>query len=163
MMMCGTAWSSSSDLILTAGYGQGQKDIGIYRLGVRTPIHWDALEKISPALELQGALAFTHWRVSSNDNASGICLAPVFYYVFRDFHPDFQPYIEGGIGVAWIDDYTVGGRNLSSNFQFEDRLGLGIRYKSLDLNFRYLHYSNASIVEPNDGIDIWMSSLAWSF
>jgi lipid A 3-O-deacylase len=46
---------------------------------------------------------------------------------------------------------------------FEDRIGVGIRIKNMDLNFRYMHYSNAGFKEPNDGIDIFIGTLAWYF
>ena len=54
-------------------------------------------------------------------------------------------------------------RILSTNFQFEDRIGAGVRIGFLDVNFRYMHYSNASIKDPNHGIDIFIFTTAVQF
>lgn len=87
----------------------------------------------------------------------------MFQYLFNTGIKGCIPYIEGGIGVACINDYYIDGRNLSSNLLLEDRLGGGLRFNNFDLNFRYMHYSNASLKEPNDGIDIFIGTISWLF
>jgi len=90
-------------------------------------------------------------------------LSPVFQYVFHTGNATWYPYIEAGVGAACLDDYTINDRDLSSNFQFEDRVGAGIRINNMDISFRYMHYSNAALKVPNDGIDILIGTLAWHF
>lgn len=161
-LFIGPAAASSSRVGLAASFGVSKDDINIYRLAVNTPVKSNWLKRISPNLELKAELAYTLWDDHSQ-KVHGIAIAPVFYYVFKGLHPRIHPYIEGGIGGAWIDDYTINCRNLSTNLQFEDRVGVGIRYGALDVNFRYMHYSNASLKTPNHGIDIFMSTLSWAF
>lgn len=55
---------------------------------------------------------------------------------------------------------------MSTHFLFEDRIGFGIEIgteSKHDLNFKYLHYSNADIKKPNQGTDIFMFSYIYSF
>jgi lipid A 3-O-deacylase len=33
----------------------------------------------------------------------------------------------------------------------------------LDIKFGYMHYSNADLASPNDGIDIWIGTVGWRF
>jgi len=68
--------------------------------------------------------------------------------------------------VALISDQEIARRDLSSTFQFEGRIGVGLRFgqqQQRDINFRFLHYSNAGISRPNDGIDIFMLSYGYAF
>ena len=65
--------------------------------------------------------------------------------------------------MAYLEEYHIADRNLSTNFQFEDRIGVGMKIGFFDLKFRYMHYSNASIIEPNNGIDIWMFTTSIDF
>ncbi len=94
---------------------------------------------------------------------NAVALSPVFQYTFHTGSAVWYPYIEAGVGVAYLDDYTINNRNLSSNLLFEDRIGVGVRIKNIDISFRYMHYSNAGLKEPNDGIDILIGTLAWYF
>ena len=65
-------------------------------------------------------------------------------------------YGEFGIGISFIDDTLFAGKNISTHYQFEDRIGIGYefgknyRYK---IALRYFHYSNGGIKKPNPGLD----------
>lgn len=66
--------------------------------------------------------------------------------------------IEGefGIGVALLDDTEFAGKDVSTHYQFEDRLGIGTYWgknKEYRLSLRYIHYSNAGFKKPNPGLD----------
>ena len=65
-----------------------------------------------------------------------------------------KPYIEYGLGTALISDTVIGDRDLSTNFHFKNQLGLGLKMKWGEFFVRASHLSNASLVQPNDGIDI---------
>ncbi|MGB7061423.1 MAG: acyloxyacyl hydrolase [Candidatus Zixiibacteriota bacterium] len=95
-----------------------------------------------------------------------IAYSPVFTYSFAGPTEIVSPYIEGGIGISLLSDKMISGRDLSTYFQFEDRIGVGLRIGRThihDLNVRYMHYSNASIKQPNDGIDMLMISYSCYF
>lgn len=107
-------------------------------------------------------LSYNRWECGGED-VNAVALSPVFQYVFYTGNATWYPYIEAGVGVAYLDDYTINDRNLSSNLLFEDRVGAGIRIENVDISFRYMHYSNAGLKGSNDGIDILIGTLAWFF
>ena len=71
------------------------------------------------------------------------------------------PYAELGVGLSWLTQTEIQGRVLSLHFQFEDKIGLGMRFgkkQQYDLALRAYHYSNASIKRPNSGVNLAMMS-----
>lgn len=163
ILLSGTAGAKDlSGYGVSLGYGQSKDDIDIYRVGLLRD--WDVRWLENPTGYVTGyfELSYNRWE-TDEETINGVALSPVFQYAFNTDIPEFYPYVEGGIGAAYIDDYFIKDRNLSSNLHFEDRIGVGIRFHQLDLRFIYLHYSNGSLKEPNDGIDILMGTLSWSF
>tara|TARA_R110002051_G_scaffold320598_2_gene406224 strand:+ start:7517 stop:8050 length:534 start_codon:yes stop_codon:yes gene_type:complete len=97
--------------------------------------------------------AYTYWE--GGDEASGahsLSFSPVLVYQFHGQR--FQPFVEFGIGVALFSKTDVGERDMGSAFHFEDRLGAGVVLPGGSrLGVRAIHYSNAGIKQPNDGIE----------
>lgn len=63
-------------------------------------------------------------------------------------------YIEAGVGVAVFSRTRVEDNNIGQAFQFEDRLGFGLRFVGRrEVGIRAAHYSNAVISSNNDGIE----------
>ena len=93
----------------------------------------------------------------------GAAFSPVFTCNFGSAGRGRYAYMEGGVGIAAISELEMGRRELSSHLLFEDRLGVGLRAGALDVNFRYMHCSNAGLVPPNDGIDILILTVAYKF
>lgn len=144
----------------TLSIGKSKDGTGIYRIGVRKGfgVQWakNELGYASGYFELSA----NYWS-KRDENNFGIALSPVLTYTV-DFWK-IKPYVEGGIGVSLWSKTKINGRDLSTNFLFEDRVGAGLRYGNFDLSFRYMHYSNAGIKHPNNGIDIFISSITYSF
>ena len=155
---------------VTLNYGQSNESIHIYRLGLRKEFSYDPeyFDFVRLLGYFEGSLNYWHGKY---DDSYGIAFSPVFTYHFSI--PDIpyiptvpetvKPYIEGGIGVSLFLETLVDGRDLSSSFLFEDRIGIGLQFKEWDFSFRYLHYSNANIEKPNNGIDIFMGSVSYRF
>ncbi len=163
MMLFDIAGAEPHKLGVSAGYGQSKDNIDVFRFGIQKPFSSQWFVSRAGALSGYFELSYNRWD-QSNDTTHGVGLSPVFAYYFKPVCPKgIIPYIEGGIGVAYIDEYRIGGRNLSSNFQFEDRIGIGVLFNRLDIKFGYMHYSNANLESPNDGIDMWLGTLAWRF
>lgn len=75
-------------------------------------------------------------------------------------------YAEGGIGARYLSGTTLGGKRLSTRFQFGDHIGFGYRFGpkgAFDLAYRYQHLSNADIKRPNDGLDFHQLRLQYWF
>lgn len=147
---------------LSFGYGEADPDIDIYRVGIKKDFWAEWLETRVGYVSGYFELSFNHWEHDDTD-INGVGFSPVFVYYFGDKNNLIRPYIEGGIGVSWINQTTIADRDMSTQFQFEDRIGAGVRWGFIDLNFRYMHYSNASIKQPNHGIDILMFTTSIQF
>ena len=156
------AVAQDSGFGVSLGTGQSKDNIDFHRVGLvkKWDVQW--LENRTGYVDGYLELSFNRWNYNG-DKINGIALSPVFQYAFNPYKKDWYPYLEGGVGVAYLDSYMINGRDLSSNLQFEDRIGAGFRFKKLDLSFRYMHYSNASLKGANDGIDIFMGSFTWFF
>lgn len=145
------------------GYGQSTDNIDVFRLGFQKSFSSRWFDSRTGALSGYFELSYNWWD-KSGDTTHGVGFSPVFAYYFNPgSHWPVIPYIEGGIGVAYINDYRIAGRNLSSNFQFEDRIGIGIVMDRMDIKLGYMHYSNAGLAGPNEGIDILIGTVTWQF
>ncbi|MBW0149241.1 acyloxyacyl hydrolase [Marinobacter arenosus] len=93
---------------------------------------------------------------------TSLALSPVMQWPLFGDHDSL--FLEAGIGLALIDFIQIAGHDLSSHFQFEDRIGLSWAYRrnqkaSLSLNI--FHYSNAGLKQPNQGLNLLV--LGWSY
>lgn len=64
--------------------------------------------------------------------------------------------LELGIGVSLLDDTQFAGKDVSTHYQFEDRIGVSTIFgqnNEYRVSLRYLHYSNAGFKKPNPGLD----------
>lgn len=73
-----------------------------------------------------------------------------------------RPFMEVGLGGNLFSRDHIGSRSLSTRFQFGELLGLGVAWGGHPngddrgeswLGLRYVHFSNAGIRHPNDGLD----------
>ncbi|MDA0321650.1 MAG: acyloxyacyl hydrolase [Verrucomicrobia bacterium] len=101
------------------------------------------------------------------DSTELIGFSPVFRLVQkRIFSRQTKAYLEGSVGVHYLQDTMIGDRNVSSNFQFGDHLGLGVifgRNSQFDLSYRLQHFSNGGVESPNPGLDFHAFRLAMYF
>ncbi|MCL1125647.1 acyloxyacyl hydrolase [Shewanella surugensis] len=143
-------------IALGVGHANGGADT--YRLGIQhafASLLWQG-----NTMHLSGyyELSVGYWN-NHDQNITNFAFSPVFQFLFFGHNPLFKPYAEFGIGIAYLSkeyiyDDTIKQRNLSSEWQFEDRASLGVKLGKYDINLRYLHYSNAGFKSPNDGMDI---------
>ncbi len=114
-------------------------------------------------LKLNGYFDLALNRFDFNEkNIHELSLTPVFKYDFNRIK-NFTPYIFGGIGVGYLSSTKADGKGYSTHFQFEDRLGIGIKKDKIDFQLGFYHISNASIQTPNDGIDMVLLNFMYSF
>ncbi|MFC0118657.1 acyloxyacyl hydrolase [Pseudoalteromonas xiamenensis] len=95
------------------------------------------------------------WRYGDNNNHDRnfvLAVTPVFRYPFSQING--RPLsVEFGIGAALLDDTEFAGKDVSTHYQFEDRLGLVYSLGKANIALRYMHYSNAGFKKPNPGLD----------
>jgi lipid A 3-O-deacylase len=150
---------------ISLGMGRARGSIDIYHLGLQKQFNNQWLGSKVGYLSGYHEISLNCWK-HEKESIKQAAYSPVFTYVFAGMIKSICPYLEGGIGIGLLSEKTISGRDLSTHFQFEDRIGLGLRIGrryTHDLNIRYMHYSNASIKQPNDGIDIFIFSYTFSF
>ena len=143
---------------LHLAYVQGEGDVQGIKLAIQRES--DLFTQYLQDYGIAGAVSFemsaNFWRFGpQNEMDQNVVLAfsPVFTFsVGRLF--DKEVLAEFGIGLSLLDDTTFAGKNVSTHYQFEDRLGLIYRVSNEDsITLRYLHYSNAGFKKPNPGLD----------
>ena len=147
---------------ISINYGQSKDDIDIYRITLQKDFDKRWLESDFGYLSGYYEASINYWRAPNSDTSVGFALSPVFGY-YLNSSTSYTPYIEASIGASIFSKTHIYKRNLSSAFLFEDRLGVGVLTNNWNIEFRYMHYSNAGIVKPNDGIDIFIFSIAKRF
>lgn len=100
-----------------------------------------------------------HWRGDQHQDIAGrkqnittIGITPVFRFQKDNLQ---GLYGEIGIGANLLSGYYDNNRRqLGTRFQFSDHLGVGYVFANkLDVSFRFQHFSNGSIKQPNDGVN----------
>ena len=150
-LLTGTATAGAAEFSGALGM-TGQGDMS-YRAGLA--FDWDKTWLNSGTGQLTGywEAAYTYWEGGDDySGAHSLSFAPVFVYEFSGFK--YTPFVEAGIGVAFFSKTDVGEQQLGSSFNFEDRIGFGLKLPGEQkVGIRAMHYSNAGLKQPNDGIE----------
>lgn len=149
---------------LAVDYLQGEGDVQGIKLAYQHNVGW--LEALHPDLSLALEASVNVWRygpANQHDSNFVLALSPVLRYPLGQAF-DLRWDLEFGIGVSLLDDTVFAGKNVSTHYQFEDRLGLTAWLDShQSLTLRFLHYSNAGFKKPNPGLDFISLSYGWHF
>ena len=134
------------------GVGHTSQSSMTYRLGLKSD--WDKSWLQSDVGRLTGYWdgAYTFWDGKKSSSSNSLSFSPVFVYEFAG--ETVKPYLEAGIGVAVFGHTEVERNKLGTAFQFEDRLGFGLRFAGgHEVGIRATHYSNAGLSSTNDGVE----------
>ena len=132
--------------------GQTGQTTQTYRLGMK--LDWDQSWLQSDVGRLTGYWdgAYTYWDGDKGSSNNSLSFSPVLVYEFSG--ETVKPYVELGVGVAVFSNTKYEEKNFGSAFNFEDRIGFGLRFNGgHEIGIRATHYSNAGIKQPNDGIE----------
>ncbi len=147
---------------VVASVGQASDDIDVFRLAWRRSFRGPLFCWHARCVGGYYETALSYWS-GDDDDVFVASFSPVLVHEFKHGMRAFKPYVELGLGAALLSDTRIDRRNLSSNFLFESRLGVGMRSDRLDVNLCFMHYSNAGLSEPNDGLSMLMLSLGYAF
>jgi lipid A 3-O-deacylase len=154
--------SAAQALDLTAAVGRTGESTTTYRIAGQMDFNRSWFDSGVGRLTGYWDAGYTYWEGKKSSSNHSISLAPVFVYEFRG--ESVRPYLEAGIGVAAFEHTQVEGNKMGSSFQFEDRLGAGLRFAGgHEVGVRAIHYSNAGIKKPNDGIESYAVHYRVSF
>ncbi|KZN65919.1 hypothetical protein N473_10145 [Pseudoalteromonas luteoviolacea CPMOR-1] len=137
-------------------YLQGEGDVKGVKFAYQ--IHVDWLSQYSELLDLYFESSINFWEYGLDNNHDSnfvLALSPVIRYPITKLNT-YPLFLEFGIGVSLLDDTQFAGKNVSTHYQFEDRLGIVMKFGenfSQSVALRYFHYSNAGFKSPNPGLD----------
>ncbi|MES2142130.1 MAG: acyloxyacyl hydrolase [Pseudomonadota bacterium] len=149
---------------LSLSYGKGKPDsLEGYRVALQS--FWPFIGFRQSAINLTGYwdLSFANWQTTppETNQTRGIHIIAISPLLRLQTHNHCflyaQPYLELGIGASLLSNNYLGHRNLGGQFAFQDLMGIGLRWETKhiwSLSYHYLHYSNASLLPPNQGIDV---------
>lgn len=172
-----------------AGYGQyinlaikRNADIRQYRLG----IIWDITDNLWSSenirLKSYAELGVGYWKSELNPafdphrigarTVKQVSLVPVFRFMAQSpLMETAYPFLDIGIGPSYqnqedIEQEHLSGINTGGRFQFEIRLLAGMEFgnqQQFELSYGWMHYSNASINDINEGLDFQTIQLGYQF
>lgn len=146
---------------LSVAIGQTGESTMTYRLGAQFDFNHSWFVSDVGRLAGYWDAAYTYWDGDKTASNHSLSFSPVFVYEFAGER--FKPYIEAGIGVAAFSNTELEENDLATSFQFEDRLGVGVRFAEQEIGIRALHYSNAGIKQPNQGVESYALHYRTSF
>lgn len=138
---------------VTFALGRTGDSTTVYRIGTQVDFGSRWLQSRTGHLGAYWDAAYTYWEGDETAANHSLSFSPVFVYEFTGER--FRPYIEAGIGIAAFSGTEVEDNQLGSSFQFEDRLGIGVRFADEELGLRLIHYSNAGLKQPNGGVETY--------
>lgn len=141
--------ASAWDVTLAAGVTRESTEV--LRLGLQKDFQRSWWQSSTGRLTGYWDAGYTYWFGDKTASNHSLSFAPVFVYEFAG--ETVRPYVEAGIGVALFDSTEHESHDLSTSFQFEDRIGFGVRFAGQEIGLRAIHYSNAGIKKPNDGAE----------
>ncbi len=156
-----TSISAAQAADLAFAVGSTGESTMTYRFGVQCDFERNFSESETGRFTGYWDTAYTYWQGDKTASNNSLSVAPVFVYEFAG--ETIKPYVEAGIGVAFFSDTELEDNNLGSSFQFEDRLGFGVRFNGQEIGVRAMHYSNAGLSSNNDGAENYSLHYATAF
>ena len=170
-----TANASGSNWIyaISLSYGEenGRNNTRMYRLGLQNKWErtWlnDGAWYVGGYWDTELAYIKADHVSGQNDEIFDLGLTPVFR-MQRDasLSSGVSPYAEAGIGPHLLSETSLGYKQYSTAFQFGSLIGFGLGFGDkgqYEISYRYQHLSNADIKTPNQGMNLHLLRLGYSF
>ena len=142
--------------------GRGTSSVDLWRLGAQWK--WQKHWFTEGDWHLGGYWDAQVGRWNGAGHPTDLSLTPTFRLERKS---GYGPYVEGAIGFHYISDKNIAaGKQFSTNFQFGDHVGAGVRFGDkgqYDLGLRLQHLSNAGIKHPNPGINFGIIRFQYHF
>lgn len=139
---------------VTAAIGQSGDSTMVYRLGAQWDWASSWLQSDVGRLTGYWDLGYSYWVGDETASNHSLSFSPVLVYEFAG--EQVRPYVEVGIGLAAFSSTELEDNDLGSSLQFEDRIGVGLRFADQEIGLRALHYSNAGLKQPNEGAEAYI-------
>ncbi|NQY94750.1 MAG: acyloxyacyl hydrolase [Campylobacteraceae bacterium] len=147
---------------VSIAYGGSSEHIDIYKFSIKKDLNKYFFENRYDYLPKYYETSFSYWKGHNGGSIKVISFTPMFRYDFDQYYESI-PYIEAGVGVAYLSKTQLEAEDFGTHFQFENVIGVGFKFDDYDLSFRYTHHSNAGLHENNSGVDFTMISISYRF
>jgi len=144
--------------------GSGSEGVKLGRIGAQW--NWQKQWLKGPEWHVGGYwdLQLGEWHRSGHAQVTDLGLTPTFRL---EQNTGYGPYLEGAIGFHYLSSKDISnGKQFSTNFQFGDHVGAGVRFGEkgqYDVQLRLQHLSNAGIKHPNPGINFGILRFQYHF
>lgn len=99
-------------------------------------------------------LAHIQSSTKNHNTLTTVAGAPACRAYFIDPRNRFlNPYLGASFGPAYLSQKRLGNRTQGSHFAFQSTIEMGLEVNCIDLNLRIMHYCNAGLYRPNEGIN----------
>ncbi len=103
-------------------------------------------------------------KLSQNQEGYIYGITPIFTYTFKDIKVyNYNLYGEVGVGLTYMDNSMIEDREKSTQFQFADSIGFGLRSPKYQIGYRFTHISNLNIGTPNPSLDFHQIMMFYRF
>lgn len=148
--------------VLEAGIDGHTQEMGLGRAALWWHVPQLSVEFSSLMLETSAEFMIGYWR--NSEEILDLGLTPNLRIQPSGACSFVTPYLEGAVGFHYVSGIVAAGRNISTNFQFGDHLAIGLllgRAGRFDIAYKFQHLSNASIRQPNAGINFHIIRIAY--
>lgn len=131
------------------------------------PGHWltDYYYGVTGYWDLSYAFIYDYDSDEESNSPHVFAFSPVLRIIKNiPYESTIRPFYEIGFGVSLFTKTRADNRRLSTAFQFEDRIGVGIQFgenADYELKYNWFHYSNAGIKLPNGGVNNHAVTFSW--
>jgi hypothetical protein len=142
--------------------------VAVARLGMQHEWKKNLLQVMGNTLNLYWQVDYAKWQSTLDSKQTGANNSIGVVPMFRFTRPlgGAVAYGEVGVGAYVVSTSTINDRNLGTNFQFGDQLGLGAMWgarQQWGVGYKYWHLSNNSLQLPNNGINFHLMSLSYRY
>ena len=152
------AMSPRACAIDAVGVEVGRGDDRTYLLRVSVIDRWRKQQKErAEAWRLAGYWDFSAalWD-NTEESTADVGITPVFRVERKAL------YLEGAIGVHFVQAHISAHRSFSTALQFGTHAGIGLHFGKYDLGVRIQHLSNGGVAQPNPGINFALVHLHYA-
>jgi len=155
----------------TYGEDMDDNETTLYRIGLQNKWErtWlnDGAWYVGGYWDAELAYMESDHKNSENGELFNLSLTPVFR-LQRDasLSSGVSPYAEAGIGPHLLSETRLGKQQYSSAFQFGSLIGFGLGFGEkgqYEISYRFQHLSNGDIKTPNQGMNLHLLRLGYSF
>lgn len=160
----GVSFTANADRGVSFSSGWGAGDIIPIRIGFQK--YWPRSWRDDKLINVRGYWEASLYQMfgkqtnepgSNNSLQAGVIAGSFRFELNENMGDNVWPYLDFGLGASLVSKREISGKELGINYQFEDRVGFGMRFgknRKYEIGYRFIHFSNAYLGDPNHGLNL---------